>query len=83
LKKVNKKWYHELKRATTTIKTKVAKVRAKPKTIGTAEVNATNTVTLPRQRHLSDKLSVLFELCHARQMCSHFKTLNQNAKTQS
>jgi len=30
--KSKKKWFHELKNATTTTKTKVAKVRAKPKT---------------------------------------------------
>jgi len=34
LKKVKKKWSHELKYATTTTKTKFAKVRAKLKTIG-------------------------------------------------
>jgi len=31
LKEVKKKWFHELKRATTATKTKVAKVRAEPK----------------------------------------------------
>jgi len=36
LKKVKKKWSHELKCATTTTKSKDTKVRAKPKTIGTA-----------------------------------------------
>jgi len=49
---------------------KVAKVGAEPKTIGIADVNA--SVTLPQQCHLSNKLSVLCELCHARQFCSYF-----------
>jgi len=34
LKNVKKNWPHELKRATTTIKMKVTKVRAKPKWCG-------------------------------------------------
>jgi len=45
LKKVKKKWSHELKRATTITKTKIAKMRAEPKTIGTADVNATATLS--------------------------------------
>jgi len=40
LKKVNENYSHELKPASTTTKMKVAKVRAEPKTIGTANVNA-------------------------------------------
>jgi len=40
LKKVNRNWFHELKCATTTTKTKVTKARAKTKTIRTADVNA-------------------------------------------
>jgi len=46
LKKVKKYWSHELKRATTNIKMKVVKVRAKPKNIPTADVNA--SAMLPR-----------------------------------
>jgi len=52
-KKAKKNWSHGLKRATTTsssdstTKTKVAIVRAKPKTIDTADLNA--SVTLPCQ----------------------------------
>jgi len=38
LKKVKKKWSHELKRATTTTKTKVAKVRVELKAFGTADL---------------------------------------------
>jgi len=41
LKKVKKKWSHEMKCATTNIKMKFAKMRAKPKTIGTADINIT------------------------------------------
>ena len=40
LKKETKTWSHELKHATTTTKTKVAKMRAKLKMIGTADQNA-------------------------------------------
>ena len=40
MKKVNENYSHELKPASTTTKMKVAKVRAEPKTIGTANVNA-------------------------------------------
>ena len=39
--KVKKQCFHDLKRASTTTKTKVVMVRAKLKTIGTADVNAT------------------------------------------
>jgi len=42
--KVKKKWSHEVKHATTTTKMKVAKVRAEPKTTGTADVNAIATL---------------------------------------
>jgi len=38
LKKEKKKWSHELICATTTTKTKVAKVRAEPKTFGIADL---------------------------------------------
>jgi len=62
LKKVKKNWSHELKSATTTTKTKVAKVRAKPKTIHIADVNI--SATLPWLCCQSGKLSVLFELRH-------------------
>jgi len=44
LKTVKKNWSHELKCATTTTKTKVAKVRAEPKTTGIAEVIASTTL---------------------------------------
>jgi len=40
----NKEWSHELKCATTTIKRKVAKVRAEPKTIGIADLNTSATL---------------------------------------
>jgi len=46
LRKVKKNWSHELKCATTTTKTKVAKVKAEPKSIGTPDINATRTVSL-------------------------------------
>jgi len=36
-----------LKRVSTTTKTKVANVRAEPKTIGTADINAAATITVP------------------------------------
>jgi len=42
LKKVKNNWSHELKYATTTTERKDAKVRAKLKTIGSADVNAGN-----------------------------------------
>jgi len=38
LKKVKKKWSHELKCAMITTKMKVAKVRTEPKTIGTGDL---------------------------------------------
>jgi len=63
LNKVKKIWSHELKCATNTSKAKVTKVRAEPKTIDTADVNA--FTMLPRRYYLSEKLSVLFEQCHA------------------
>jgi len=44
LKKVKKKWSHDLKPATTTTKRKVGKVRAKLKTLGTTDVNTTVTL---------------------------------------
>jgi len=71
LKKVKKNWSHELKCTTTATKMKAAKVRAEPKTIGTADVNA--SPMLPRHYHLSDKVNVLFEPCHARWFCRHFQ----------
>jgi len=78
LKKVKKNWsWDELKRSTTTsssstTKTKVAKVRAEPKTIGTADVNA--SAMLLGWCCLSDKHSVLFEPspCYASWFRSHF-----------
>jgi len=45
LKKEEKKWCHELKHATTPNKIKVAKVRAKPKTFGTADLKHTYAMT--------------------------------------
>jgi len=44
LKKVKQGWSHELKRATTTTKTKVTKVRAKSITIHIADVNTSATL---------------------------------------
>ena len=61
----------KLKCVTITTITKVTKVRAKRKTIGTADVNA--TATLPGQCCLSDKLSILFKSRHARRIRSHFQ----------
>jgi len=55
-----------LKRATTTTKTKVAKVRAKPK----ADLNA--SATLPWRCQWLDKHSIVFETCHAWWTYSHF-----------
>jgi len=46
LKKVQKNWFHELKRANIATKTNVTKVRAKPQIIGTADVNP--SAMLPR-----------------------------------
>jgi len=68
LKKVKNNWIHELKCATTTTKTKVAKVRAELKTIGTADLNA--YAMLP---HDSDKFSVLFKLRLVRCIRSHYQ----------
>jgi len=67
---VKKNWSHELKYATPTTKTRVAKMRAEPKTIGIAHVNI--SITLPQRCHMSDKLSVLFEPHHVRWFHSHF-----------
>ena len=55
---------------TTTPKTKLAKMRAKPKTIGTANVNV--STALLRRCCLSDKLSVLFKPLHVSRFHSHF-----------
>jgi len=46
LKKVKKTWSHDLKRATTTTKTKVAKVRVEPKAFGTADLKWATTSML-------------------------------------
>jgi len=70
LKKVNENYSHELKPASTTTKMKVAKVRAEPKTIGTANVNA--AAMLPWRCCWSDKFGILFEPRHARWLRSHF-----------
>jgi len=60
-----------LERATITTKTKVTKkVRTRPKTIHTADVNT--STTLPRKCWRHDKLSVLFESRHMQWTCSHF-----------
>jgi len=76
LKKVKENWFHELKHATTTRKTKIAKVRAEPKTmIGTADVNT--SAMLPRQCHLSDKLSITLKLHHVRYTWSHFQKMTE------
>jgi len=72
---MKKKWSHELKRTTTATKTELAKVRTQLKTIGTLELNA--FVMLPWRFLLGDKLSILFESCHARQMHSHFQYENR------
>jgi len=62
-----------LKHATTTTKSKVANVRAKLKNISTADVNkhiCYDTEPLQSsQFRLSNKLSLLFEPCHARRFC--------------
>jgi len=47
VKKKKKKWSNELKRATTTSKMNVAKVRAEPKTFGTGTPDINATATLP------------------------------------
>ena len=70
----------ELNCATTTIETKVAKVgrwglNQKWKTIGTAMSRSAKRIRsamLPCQCCLSEKLSVLFELHHAKCICSHY-----------
>jgi len=49
---------------------KVTKVKAEPKTISTAVLYA--SAMLPRRCLLSNKLSNLFELFHARQFRTHF-----------
>jgi len=51
-------------------KAKVARVRAEPKTIRTADVNA--SATLPWYCRWCDKLCVLFESRHAWWTYSHF-----------
>jgi len=47
LKKVKKKWSNELKHATATTKMNIVKVRAKPKTIGKADVNGSSRSVIP------------------------------------
>jgi len=66
LKKVKKNWSHELKHASTTTKTEIAKVRAEWKTIGTAEANHKcycYTIT-SRWCRFSVRHNVLFEPHH-------------------
>jgi len=48
----------------------VTKVGAKPKTIGTADINI--AATLPQWCRLKDNLSILLEPCLVRRICSHF-----------
>jgi len=58
---------------------KVAKVRAEPKTTGTADVNA--IATLLERCCLSDKLSISFKPHHVKRIHSHF--LKIRASTES
>jgi len=74
LKKVKKNWSHELKPAATTTKTKDTEVRAKQKTIRTADINA--STMLPQWHCWNDKLSILFEPGHASRNYRHFQIIS-------
>jgi len=74
LEKGKKKWSHELRRATTTTKTKVAKVRAEPKTVGAADLTQGSNASA-RLRHCSrsnNLFNVLFKPRHAIWLNSHY-----------
>jgi len=63
-----------LKPAATTTKIKDTEVRAKQKTIRTADINA--STMLPQWHCSNDKLSILFKPGHASWNYSHFQIIS-------